>query len=84
MGTNECSQPASKSSWDFGKDFGDVSMVLKWSIFASPPGHNELMHSVLMTYQVSIRYCSEEVETSVPYNNCQPTINYRSSKCVLQ
>ena len=28
MGTNECSQPASKSSWD-SQHFGDVSMVLK-------------------------------------------------------
>ena len=28
MGINECSQPASKSSWD-GQDFGDVNMVLK-------------------------------------------------------
>ena len=28
MGTNECSQPASKSSWD-SQDFGDVNMVLK-------------------------------------------------------
>ena len=28
MGTNECSQPASKSSWD-SQDFGDISMVLK-------------------------------------------------------
>ena len=28
MDTNECSQPASKSSWD-SQDFGDVSMVLK-------------------------------------------------------
>ena len=25
MGTNECSQPASKSSWD-SQDFGDVSV----------------------------------------------------------
>ena len=41
MGTNECSQPVSKSSWD-SQDFGDVSMVLKMTIFASPPGHNEL------------------------------------------
>ena len=41
MGTNECSQPTSKSSWD-SQDFGDVSMVLKWPSFASPPGHNEL------------------------------------------
>ena len=28
MGTNEYSQPASKSSWD-SQDFGDVNMVLK-------------------------------------------------------
>ena len=42
MGTNECSQSASKSSWD-NQDLGDVRMVLKWAIFASPPGHNELI-----------------------------------------
>ena len=43
MDTIECSQPASKSSWD-SQDFGDSSMVLKkWPIFASPPGHDELM-----------------------------------------
>ena len=41
MDTNECSQPASKSSWD-SQDFGDISMVLKRPIFASPPGNNEL------------------------------------------
>ena len=41
MGTNECSQPASKSSWD-SQNFGEISMVLKWPIFA--PGHNELIH----------------------------------------
>ena len=28
MGTNECSQSASKSSWD-SQDFGDLRMVLK-------------------------------------------------------
>ena len=32
MGTNECSQLASKSSWD-GQDFGDVNMVLKMAHF---------------------------------------------------
>ena len=41
MGTNERSQPAYKSSWE-SQDFGDISMVLKWPIFASPPGHDEL------------------------------------------
>ena len=42
MGTIECSQPASKSSWD-SQDFGDISMVLK---MASPPGHNELIKNM--------------------------------------
>ena len=28
MGINECSKPASKSSWD-SQDFGDVNMVFK-------------------------------------------------------
>ena len=32
MGTNEYSQPASKSSWD-GQDFGDVKMVVKMAHF---------------------------------------------------
>ena len=49
MGTNECSQPASKSSWD-SQDFGDVNMVLKMVHFhkssrpqwvnSSPAGQN--------------------------------------------
>ena len=41
MGTNEYSQPASKFSW-VSQDFGDVNMVLKWPIFKSPLGNNEL------------------------------------------
>ena len=38
MGINECSQPASKSSWD-SQDFGDVNLVLKMVHFrkSSPP-----------------------------------------------
>ena len=38
MGTNECSQPASKSSWD-SQDFGDISMVFKMVHFrkSTPP-----------------------------------------------
>ena len=32
MGTIECSQPASKSSWD-SQDFGDISTVLKMAHF---------------------------------------------------
>ena len=37
MGTNECSQPASKSSWD-SQDFGDISMVLKIAHFRKSTG----------------------------------------------
>ena len=36
MGTNEYSQPASKSSWD-SQDFGDVNMVVKMGHFSSRP-----------------------------------------------
>ena len=36
MGTNECSQPASKS-WD-SQDFGDISMVLKMAHFRKSTG----------------------------------------------
>ena len=32
MGTIECSQPASKSSWDC-QEFGDIGMVLKMAHF---------------------------------------------------
>ena len=43
MGTIECSQPASNSSWD-SQDFGDISMVLKMVHFQNgPPGHDELI-----------------------------------------
>ena len=37
MDTNECSQPASKSSWD-SQDFGDISMVLKMAHFRKSTG----------------------------------------------
>ena len=32
MGTNECLQPTSKSSW-YSQDFGDISMVSKMANF---------------------------------------------------
>ena len=53
MGTNECSQSASKSSWD-SQDFGDVNMVLKWPIFTSPLGHIELSCSYSRYHQYLI------------------------------
>ena len=37
MGTIECSQPESKSSWD-SQDFGDISMVLKMAHFRKSTG----------------------------------------------
>ena len=37
MGTNECSQPASNSSWD-SQDFGDISRVLKIAHFRKSTG----------------------------------------------
>ena len=37
MGTIECSQPASKSSWE-SQDFGDISMVLKMAHFRKSTG----------------------------------------------
>ena len=37
MGTNECSQPASKSSWD-SQDFGDIGMVLEMAHFRKSTG----------------------------------------------
>ena len=37
MGTIECSQPASKSSWD-SQDFGDINMVLKMAHFRKSTG----------------------------------------------
>ena len=54
MGTNECSQSASKSSWD-SQDFGDVNMVLKmvhfdkssrpqWVKWLAPGDTTELGH----------------------------------------
>ena len=41
MGTNECSQPASKSFWD-RQDFGDIGMMLKMAHFHKSTGHDEL------------------------------------------
>ena len=37
MGTNQCSQPASKSSWG-SQDFGDINMVLKMARFRKSTG----------------------------------------------
>ena len=57
MGTNECSQPASKSSWD-SQDFGDVNMVLKMLHFhkSSRPQwvNNTPVKKILLDEQILI------------------------------
>ena len=57
MGTNECSQPASKSSWD-SQDFGDVNMVLKMVHFhksSRPQWVNEMFLFVFIPYEPQIK-----------------------------
>ena len=58
MGTNECSQPASKSSWD-SQDFGDISMMLKIAHFRKSTGPRWVidMNYVLFA-SVSPKYAS--------------------------
>ena len=46
MGTNECSQPAPKSSWD-RQDFGDISMVLRMAHFRKSTGPRWVKLSVI-------------------------------------
>ena len=46
MGTNECSQPASKSSWD-SQDFGDISVVLKMAHFRKSTGPRWVNHIII-------------------------------------
>ena len=56
MGINECSLPASNSSWD-SQDFGDVSMVLKMAHFRKstrPQWVNKMLPKVLMLNWVNI------------------------------
>ena len=50
MGTIECSQPASKSSWD-SQNFGDISVVLKMAHFrksTGPPWVNTLVTKYIL------------------------------------
>ena len=48
MGTNGCSQPASKSSWD-SQDFGDVNMVLKMAHFHKSSRPQWVKHNIAST-----------------------------------
>ena len=56
MGTNECSQPASKSSWD-SQDFGDISLVLKMAHFRKSTGPPWVKSSTLFSL-VSLQVAS--------------------------
>ena len=62
MGTNECSQPASKSSWD-SHDFGDVSMVLKMAHFRKSTGPQWV--------NCFIELPSQMITTELCITNCQ-------------
>ena len=54
MGTNECSQSASKSSWD-SQDFGDVNMVLKTAHFHKSSRPQWVNHHVIFdSYNLSL------------------------------
>ena len=52
MGTIECSQPTSKSSWD-SQDFGDISMVLKMAHFRKSTGPRWVKYA-LLTYVINM------------------------------
>ena len=57
MGTIECSQPASKSSWD-SEDFGDISMVLKMAHFRKSTGPRWAKVTMMLfnRYQLILAY----------------------------
>ena len=63
MGTNECSRPASKSSWD-NQDFGDISMVLQMAHFRKSTGPRWVKKSDIL------KVCTMEHDT-VTYNHCK-------------
>ena len=56
MGTIECSQPASKSSWD-SQDFGNISMVLKMAHFRKSTGPRWVKYST----DTNSGHCDENV-----------------------
>ena len=56
MGTNECSQPASKSSWD-SQDFGDVNMVLKMAHFHKSSRPQWVNAPMFCLAAIFVKYC---------------------------
>ena len=60
MGTNECSQPESKSSWD-SQDFGDISVVLKMAHFRKSTGPRwvNLIHIFFNLFPVALKTSSD-------------------------
>ena len=56
MGTIECSQPTSKSSWD-SQDFGDISMVLKMAHFRKSTGPRWVKYERSCKYTYIIYTC---------------------------
>ena len=67
MDTIECSQPASKSSWD-SQDFCDISMVLKMAHFRKSTGPrwvkwmtNHNYHSYRITSNISRTFVGNNI-----------------------
>ena len=63
MGTNECSQLASKSSWD-SQDFGDVNLVLKMVHFdksSRPQWVNVTPEGLMVPFLKSIGHYAVDV-----------------------
>ena len=60
MGTNEYSQPASKSSWD-SQDFGDVNMVVKMAHFHKSSRPQWVKDLIFRFFKIQLSYNFEGV-----------------------
>ena len=83
MGSIECWQPASKSSWD-SQDFGDISMVLKMADFRKSTGPRwvkQITYSHLISRFFHISTANYSIITPEPcfsniYNKRQNNLNF--------
>ena len=65
MGTNEYSQPASKSSWD-SQDFGDINMVVKMAHFHKFSRPQWVNYVCWLTYIFLTVKCVVSLRQTVP------------------
>ena len=79
MGTIECSQPTSKSSWD-SQDFGDISMVLKMAHFCKSIGPRWVKSTVVFWLKFYGKFVprdpvtNNDIENDLVPNNQQAII----------